>query len=62
MDAETWHQHKDRPAFVREHREAIHDAVDVSEEIPDGPLHEVRNWLDRYKSTVTKQLEGDDDE
>lgn len=61
MDAATWHANNDRPAFVRENREAIHEAVDVSEDIPDAPLPQVRDWMARYKGTVTKQLEEGED-
>jgi hypothetical protein len=54
-----WDRNKDRPAFVREHREEIHDHTDTSEPIPDGSLAEVRHWLDSYKGTVTRQLNDD---
>jgi len=53
---EVWSENKDRPAFVREHREEIHEYTDTNDPVPDGSLHEVRQWLDRFKSTVTRQL------
>jgi len=57
MDAETWHRNKDRPAVVREHREELMEQLSVEEPIPDtDSLAEVRDWLERYKSTVTHQL------
>jgi hypothetical protein len=51
-----WDRNKDRPAFVREHREAIHGHTETSDPIPDGSLAEVRRWLESYKGTVTRQL------
>jgi len=54
--AGLWQRNKDRPAFVREHREAIHQHTDTDEEIPNGSLAEVRGWLDDYKGVVTRQL------
>jgi hypothetical protein len=66
MDRETlreqWQANNDRPAWVREHREAIHDHTDTSDRVPEGELHEVRDWLSRFKGEVTKQLTGDDSE
>lgn len=57
---EQWQANNDRPAWVRENREAIHDYTDTSDRVPEGELHEVRDWLGRYKSTVTTQLTADD--
>ena len=60
MDAadlrDLWSRNKDRPAWVREHRDALAEYVDTDEPIPDDQLWRVREWLNRYKSTVTKQL------
>jgi hypothetical protein len=58
---ELWQRNKDRPAFVRSHREAIHDHTDTEAPIPDGSLYQVRQWLDSYKGTVTRQLNDDTD-
>lgn len=61
---EEWQANNDRPAYVREHRETIEAHTDTSDPIPeDASLHEIREWLNRYKSTVTRQLapeEGED--
>lgn len=57
-----WEQNNHRPAYVREHREAIHAHTDLNEPIPDGSLAQVRRWLDSYKGTVTRQLRAEDDE
>lgn len=51
-----WRANNDRPVYVREHRETIMEHIDVSDPIPEGSAHEVREWLKRYKSAVTKQL------
>jgi hypothetical protein len=60
MDAEElsqlWHRNKDRPAWVREHREAIQEHTDIDEPIPNGALSKVRRWLNDYKGVVTRQL------
>jgi len=63
---ELWHRNSDRPAFVRNYRDEIHEHTDLSDPIPDGSLAEVRHWMGRYKGTVTRQLgestTTDDDE
>lgn len=56
---ELWKHNKDRPAFVREYREEIHEHTDLSEPIPEGSLFEVRKWLDSYKGVVTRQIDDD---
>ena len=65
---ELWHadagrglENKDRPAFVRQHRQAIMEHTNTDAPIPAGSLAEVRRWLDRYKGTVTRQLNDDAD-
>ena len=58
---ELWQRNKDRPAFVREYREAIHEHTDTDDPIPDGSLYDVRQWLDAYKGVVTRQLNDADD-
>lgn len=66
MDAEElaqlWQRNKDRPAWVREHREFIHEHTDVDEPIPSGALSKVRRWLNDYKGVVTRQLPDPDAE
>lgn len=64
---DLWAANKDRPAFVRERREEIHEHTDTSDPIPDSDsLAAVRDWLASYKGTVTRQLGesdmADDDE
>lgn len=51
-----WHENNDRPAFVREHRDVIHEYTSTSDDIPDKSLFEVRQWLTTYKATVSRQL------
>lgn len=53
---EEWQNNKHRPIYVREHRDVIHEHTDIDEPIPDGSAAEVRDWLDSYKGTVTRQL------
>ena len=54
---EQWQANKDRPAYVREHRETLEAHIDTTDPIPeDGSLHEIREWLNDYKGTVTRQL------
>lgn len=53
-----WHANKHRPAWLRERRAELHEALTVDEPIPDsGALSELRDWLDRYAPTVTRQLD-----
>lgn len=63
----AWHasahggkQNKDRPAFVREHREALaeHTAADLPP--PDAELAAYREWLADHKGAVTRQLAPED--
>ena len=66
MDRETladlWDANKDRPAFVMEHREALEDHIDTEDPIPEsGSLYEIRQWLARFKGTVTRQLNDSED-
>ena len=60
MDAselrELWQRNRDRPMWIRNHREAIHEHTDTSEPIPDASAYQVREWVDRYGSVVTRQL------
>jgi len=50
-------QNKDRPAFVRQHRDALMEHTNTDDPIPeDGTAAELREWLGAYKSTVTRQL------
>lgn len=53
---DVWQANKYRPAVVRQYREEIHDHTNTSDEIPDGSLFDVRQWLRRYRGTVTRQL------
>jgi len=57
---EEWQANNDRPAWVRNRREEIHEHTDTSDEIPNGSLFEVRQWLQSYKGTVTRQLNDDE--
>jgi len=54
--------HKDRPAWVLEHADEIEEHTDTSEPIPRDSIYAVRDWLDRFKGTVTRQLSPDDAE
>lgn len=54
---QAWQAQSDRPAWVREHRDQLNEHTDTSEPVPDGSLAEVRDWIRRYKGTVTRQLD-----
>lgn len=57
-------QNKDRPAFVREYREALAEHVDTDEALPppDASIARYSHWLDAYKATVTRQLNPENGE
>lgn len=64
MDRETlaaqFQANNHRPAWVMENREALEDHINTSEPIPEnGSLYEIRQWLARFKGTVTRQLNDD---
>ena len=52
----AWNANNDRPMWIRENRELIHEHTDTSEPIPDASAYQVREWVDRYGSVVTRQL------
>ena len=56
---EQWKANNHRPVWVREHREAINEHVDTSEPVPEGGTFRLRQWLDKYKGVVTRQLSGE---
>ena len=60
MDAEdlleVWEQHNDRPQFVIEHADALEEHTNTSESIPTDRVYKAREWLDRYRAVVTRQL------
>lgn len=58
---DVWQRNKDRPAFVREYADEIEAHTDTSDPVPDGTLFDVRQWLDSYKGTVTRQLDDSAD-
>lgn len=47
---------RDRPAVLREHRDAFNEHLSTEDPVPAGSIHDVRAWMDRYKGTVTRQL------
>ena len=52
-------QNKDRPAFLMEHAGELSEHVETDDAIPvDGELADAREWLERYKGTVTQQLKS----
>jgi len=54
-----WHANKHRAAWLRERREALNEVLSVDEPIPDAAsLYQLRDWLDRYAPTVTRQLDA----
>lgn len=56
-------RNKDRPAFVLEHAAELDEHTDTSDPVPvDGTMRDAREWLDRFKPVVTRQLTptGDD--
>jgi len=60
MDAEElldlWEAHNDRPAWIMEHADALNEHTDTSERVPVSSIYDVRQWMDSYKATVTRQL------
>ena len=54
-------RNKHRPAVVRTHREAFVEHTETSDAVPDteASLAEFRDWLDRYRGTITRQLNDD---
>lgn len=63
---DQWQAHKDRPVFVRGHREEL-DALtsEDADRVPDS-VAAVPEWVNRYDSVVSGELkpdtEGDDDD
>ncbi|AFH22458.1 hypothetical protein OSG_eHP27_00030 [environmental Halophage eHP-27] len=55
---EIWQRNKDRPQFVREYREELqeHTTDGVEWPAPDASTFEYRQFLNRSKGTVTRQL------
>jgi hypothetical protein len=47
---------------IRNHREALLEHLDVDDPIPTGSLADIRDWMDRYASVVSKQLNPEADE
>jgi hypothetical protein len=58
---DLWERNKDRPAFVREYADEIEQHTDTADPVPEGTLFDVRQWLESYKGTVTRQLNDDED-
>jgi len=54
--ARLWHYNKDRPTFVRNHRETINELCNTEEPVPDGSVYEVQQWINDYMGVVTRQL------
>lgn len=69
MDRETlfehWQRNKDRPQFIRAHREAfvehLSDTTAGHLPAPDASTYEYREFLNSYKAPVTRQLNDDAD-
>jgi len=57
---DRWQANNHRPTWVRENRDELNDATELSEPVPDGSVFEIRRWLERYKGTVTRQLNDDE--
>lgn len=57
---ELWARNKDRPQFVREHRdgfaEHLSDTTAGHLPAPDGSTFAYRQFIEQYKSQVTRQL------
>jgi len=59
---ELWQRHNDRPAFVREYREELMAHLSVDDPIPESDsLAQIRDWMNRYAGTVSRQLNDDSD-
>jgi len=39
-----------------EHADALNEHTDTSERVPVSSIYDVRQWMDSYKATVTRQL------
>jgi len=54
----------DRPVWVRENRDELMEHLNVDEPIPgeEASTYEVRDWLERYRSTISRQLNDDSDD
>lgn len=59
MNPNRWHEHKDRPAWVRRHRDELEAATGL--DIPQN-LAELDLWLNRYKAVMTRKIESRGDE
>ena len=53
IDRETYEQNKDRPAWVRRHRDELQAVTSL--EIPRS-LPAVADWLDNHQSLLTTQM------
>lgn len=55
-EGEQGHAGKDRIKFVQVHADAIDEHTDIDEPVPPSRDAATADWLDRYKGTVTRQL------
>jgi len=53
MNPDTYEQNKDRPAWVRRHRDELQELTGLA--IPRS-LPAVADWLDGYQSHLTKRM------
>ncbi len=53
---DEWHDNNDRPAWVRARRADLMAHLSVDDAIPSSSLADIHSWLERYRSTVTRQL------
>lgn len=58
----TWSEHKDRPVWVRGHRDEL-DALtaDGADRVPDS-VAAVPGWVDRYESVIARKLKPGESE
>jgi len=53
---EHWQRNKARPTWVKNHRGALMEYLSVDDPIPTSSNHAVQQWVNRYTSTVSRQL------
>jgi len=53
---EHWQRNKARPTWVKNHRDTLMEYLSVDDPIPTTSNHAVQQWVNRYSSTVSRQL------
>lgn len=62
LTLEKWQSNKDRPVFVRGHRDELDALTSASaDRVPDS-VAAVGDWVNRYDSTVSRELRETNEE